>query len=361
MKRTISAFVLFLLVAGLNFAVAQNRATIKFDSLEHNFGTFNEEQGNVSYNFNFKNTGDAPLIVSYVRSSCGCTTPEWTREPVAPGGKGFIRVTYNPRNRPGNFTKTISISSNATNPMVVLKINGKVIPRVKTPEELYPREVGLISMRTNHLAFVQIKDDEVRTDSLEFINLGDKPVSIGIKQAPSYLKVNVEPETVQPGKKGHFVITYDATKKKEYGFVIDRVYLTENGESNYNYSIGVSATIVEDFSKLTPQQLANAPKVNFDERVFNFGEISEGQKVDHVFKITNTGKENLIIRRVRASCGCTAVTPAKTVIEPGNSTELKVEFNSRGKRGRQNKSITVITNDPDQPTTILRVTGNVKS
>ena len=361
MKRIVSVFVLFLFMAGLNFAVAQNRATIKFDNLEHDFGTFKEEQGNVSYDFKFKNTGDAPLIVSYVRSSCGCTTPEWTRKPVAPGEEGFIRVTYNPSNRPGNFTKTISISSNATNPMVVLKIQGKVIPRVKTPEELYPREVGLIRMRTNHLAFVQIKDDEVRTDSLEFINMGDKPVTIGIKQAPPYLKVEIEPKTVEPGKKGHFVVTYDAPKKKEYGFVIDRVYLTENGESNYNYSIGVSATIVEDFSKLTPQQLANSPKVTFDERVFNFGEISEGQKVNHVFKITNTGKSNLVIRRIRASCGCTAVTPAKTVIEPGGSTELNVVFNSQGKRGRQNKSITVITNDPDQPTTILRITGNVKS
>jgi hypothetical protein len=95
--------------------------------------------------------------------------------------------------------------------------------------------------------------------------------------------------------------------------------------------------------------------------VFDFGEITEGDKVKYTFNITNNGNSDLIIRRVKASCGCTAVNPSKNIVKNGEKTELNVVFNSKGKRGRQNKSITVITNDPKQPTTILRVTGNVKS
>ena len=134
-----------------------------------------------------------------------------------------------------------------------------------------------------------------------------------------------------------------------------------NGDDNYRNAVTLSATIQEDFSKLTPEQLANAPVVTFDADSYDFGNIKQGDKVDHTFTIKNTGKNDLIIRNVRSSCGCTAVTPAKTVIPSGESVPLKVEFNSQGKRGRQSKTITVITNDPKNPTSTLRITSNVET
>jgi len=75
--------------------------------------------------------------------------------------------------------------------------------------------------------------------------------------------------------------------------------------------------------------------------------------------LSNNGKSELIIRNIRSSCGCTAVAPSTKVIGPGESAPIKVTFNSRGKRGRQSKSITVITNDPKNPTSRLRVSTNV--
>ena len=78
-------------------------------------------------------------------------------------------------------------------------------------------------------------------------------------------------------------------------------------------------------------------------------------------KITRLLKQSdLIIRNVRSSCGCTAVAPSKNVIAPGETAPIKVTFDSRWKRGRQSKSITVITNDPKTPTNILRVSCNVE-
>ena len=82
-------------------------------------------------------------------------------------------------------------------------------------------------------------------------------------------------------------------------------------------------------------------------------------RVDHNFVVKNIGKSNLIIRKVKASCGCTATNPEKTVLAPGESTNIKTTFNSKGKSGRQNKSVTVVTNDPKSTSTMLRLTGNV--
>ena len=75
--------------------------------------------------------------------------------------------------------------------------------------------------------------------------------------------------------------------------------------------------------------------------------------------LKNEGKSNLIIRKTKASCGCTAIAPENNVIAPGESTKIKTTFNSAGKKGVQNKTITVITNDPENTTIILNVKGEV--
>ena len=79
-------------------------------------GKINEADGRVTTVFEFTNEGMVPLVLTNVRASCGCTTPKWTREPIEPGQKGNITVTYNPNGRPGRFQKTVTITSNATEP-----------------------------------------------------------------------------------------------------------------------------------------------------------------------------------------------------------------------------------------------------
>jgi len=123
--------------------------------------------------------------------------------------------------------------------------------------------------------------------------------------------------------------------------------------------VGVSATIEEDFSHLSAEELAKAPVADFNETSYDFGEMNQGDKKEHTFTLTNNGKTDLIIRRVRSSCGCTAVAPSKSVIAAGETAPIKVTFDSRGKRGRQSKSITVITNDPKTPTSTLRISSQI--
>ena len=115
------------------------------------------------------------------------------------------------------------------------------------------------------------------------------------------------------------MVTFDAKKLNTFGFVMHRIYLNIDGQSSYRNSIGVSATIEEDFSKLTPEELANAPVVSFDEKSHDFGDINQGDQVETTFNIKNDGKRDLIIRRVKTSCGCTAVTPQKNVVPAGES------------------------------------------
>ncbi|PCH53747.1 MAG: hypothetical protein COC22_01765 [Flavobacteriaceae bacterium] len=101
-----------------------------------------------------------------------------------------------------------------------------------------------------------------------------------------------------------------------------------------------------------------SPIIEFDKTDFDFGTINEGDVVDGVFKITNVGKVDLLITNAKASCGCTVPVWPKEAIKPGESAELKFSFNSRGKRGVQNKSITLKTNTA-KVTEVIHLKGTV--
>jgi len=359
MKKSITLLLAILVCIPTLIFAQEAKSRIAFEKLQHNFGTFKEELGVQSVAFNFKNDGKVPLILNNVQASCGCTTPEWTREPVAPGAKGIIKVSYDPRNRPGVFNKTIRVSSNAENADVVLTILGEVTPRARTVEEDFPNEIGPLRAKTNHIAFTAIKEKTVRKDSTEIINNSDQPVQLSFKTPPPHLSAVFKPAKLAPKQKGYLVVTFDANQIQAIGFVMHRIYLNVDGQDDYKNSIAVSTTLEEDFSKLSAEDLKNAPVVSYDMETFDFGDIKPGTKSEHIFNLKNSGKMNLIIRDVKSSCGCTAVSPPKNMVASGETVPLKVVFDSTGKSGRQNKTITVITNDPKNPTTILRISSNI--
>ncbi len=114
-----------LLMCGLTVALAQKPAEIKFDKLTHDFGTFSEKDPVVTCIFTYTNVGELPLVINQAVASCGCTVPEYTKDPVKPGEKGQIKVTYNGTGKfPGHFKKSITIRTNGTVEMTRLYIEG---------------------------------------------------------------------------------------------------------------------------------------------------------------------------------------------------------------------------------------------
>jgi hypothetical protein len=101
--------------------------SIAFDKYKYDFGTIRESDGKVSTVFTFTNLGDAPLIINKVEASCGCTTPEWTREPVVPGRQGYIKATYDPTNRIHFFERSLTVYSTGNPSKVVLRIQGTTL------------------------------------------------------------------------------------------------------------------------------------------------------------------------------------------------------------------------------------------
>jgi hypothetical protein len=122
--------ILFLLVLGAMQLTAQK---IEFEVKEINYGDLMQGDNGLRI-FKFKNTGTAPLIISEVQKTCGCTSPDYTKTPIMPGEAGEIKVSYD-TNRIGQFTKFVIVNSNdPENNAVQLKINGNVKPKENLPE-----------------------------------------------------------------------------------------------------------------------------------------------------------------------------------------------------------------------------------
>ncbi|MDO5105194.1 DUF1573 domain-containing protein [Capnocytophaga sp.] len=120
-------FLTFLFVATFGLiSYAQETAEISFKTEEIDYGKIKAGSDGVRV-FEFTNTGKAPLVITNVSSSCGCTVPSWTKEPIAPGAKGKIEVKYD-TNRVGPISKTVTVTSNAKqNPVKGLRIKGEVV------------------------------------------------------------------------------------------------------------------------------------------------------------------------------------------------------------------------------------------
>ena len=118
-------FLTFVFLAFFGAVAFAQDAEISFKAEEIDYGNIQQGADGIRV-FEFTNTGKAPLVISNVTSSCGCTVPSWTNQPVAPGAKGKIEVTYD-TNRVGPISKTITVTSNAKeNPVKGLRIRGNV-------------------------------------------------------------------------------------------------------------------------------------------------------------------------------------------------------------------------------------------
>ena len=128
-----------LLTASIGFAQEEikpkDKGEMKFEKTRHDFGVFAQDTAVVTYDFVFTNVGKSPLIIHQANASCGCTVPEYTLEPIMPGCKRKITVTYNGKGRrPGVFRKSITIHNNGKQTPVRIYIEGEMIDN--TPVEL---------------------------------------------------------------------------------------------------------------------------------------------------------------------------------------------------------------------------------
>ena len=198
-KRTIS-FILLLLCSVTRIA----QGKLVFGPATWDFGTIREVDGRVSHTFTGENRGDSPLVILDVVTSCGCTVPRFSKQPILPGGKTEITVTYDPANRPGIFNKDLTVYSSERKKIATLTVQGSVTPRPKSLEELYPIDAGGgLRLTTTLNAFAYLYPGHPVQGAIGYVNDSRRTIRLELRPtAASGLLRTAAPTTIAPGERG---------------------------------------------------------------------------------------------------------------------------------------------------------------
>lgn len=208
--------ILFLIVAnllGLCEIVAQD---IVFNKTVYDLDTVSEDEDPVTATYIFTNKTKAPLAVATVRTTCGCTTANYSKAPILPGKQGSINIVYNPAGRPGVFNRSVTVFFSGKENPFVLQVKGYVRPGKPRKYAGYAYVLGKLQLRTTLVRFHPMKlGTQMQKSNVMVINSSNHYLQVGFKtEDPDFSAVMI-PAKLAPGEKGEIVITRRSTEKQK--------------------------------------------------------------------------------------------------------------------------------------------------
>ncbi len=333
---------------------------LQFETQTFDFSTIQEEKGVVACTFNFVNKSKNAYI-DVVKTGQNYIRASYQRDVMAKKAKGSIQIDYDPKGRSGAFSDTIRVKTveKGKDYIYQLVLKGKVEPRQRTIQEIYSMKEGNVRYIRNQKTYNNLTPTKVVKDTFHFFNESTSEMTFVKNNLPPAVKIIYLTPKLAPMTAGILVFEYDASKKNDWGPVWDKIVITTTDTDRPNKTFYITGRILDDFDSWTPKQRQNAPKIKFSTEEYQFGTVTEGTDVEHVFVISNEGKSTLYLRKLKQSCSCTLVKPEKMELEPGESTNVKAIFKTSNKKGKQLRTIDVICNDPERPSTTLKITGVV--
>lgn len=335
---------------------------VKFEEKVHDFGDLLLTDKSVSCKFKFKNISKKPVVVHNVVSSCGCTVPHWTREPVKPGDTGTIEVTFKNDQGAYPFSKSITAYISGINRPVILHIKGVVYGKKMTLKEMYTHTIGgVLGTRETSMLLGNMYQGKAKSDATSIANLTKKPVKVEVISEDPALSVAVVPNPIPANSKASLAYTVNTAKgEKKWGnndyfasFVIDGKPAPEK--------IKVQATIAESFDGYTQAQKEKGPVPGFVQGYWDLKEVKKGEVLEHTVTVKNTGKSQLIIYKIDSDDGRTT-TQAKVPIKvaPGKSTDIKIKYDTTTQTGEFVSIVTFTTNSPLRPRLDFFINGFIE-
>ncbi|MDR1919276.1 MAG: DUF1573 domain-containing protein [Tannerellaceae bacterium] len=368
-KQVITVFTILLLIGSA--AYAQKGAIIASDTQTFDFGFIAEADGLATHSFTIKNTGTAPLVINRITASCGCAQPDWSKAPIAPGGTGEVKISYNPKGRPGPFHKSIAIHSNAKNERLTLYIKGAVKSRtVEQPLITYPYSIGNLKLQTKTIEYARIYPGQALEETIRIKNEGKEALRIHLPKTPDYISVEISPDTLKPEETGEISILFHTDEIKKMGRIASFLPLAieSAGKKKTEGAIQVAANIINNFGRISAADKAKAPVAQFSLTLLDFGKLPEksgglisfigiGGKESESLTITNTGQSPLLIYSVSCDNELIEISGGKKELKPGASSTYKVSLQPKEVKAKLEAFIHIVCNDPNGPVRLIKVTA----
>ena len=311
--------------------------------------------------YSITNGGDQPLVLTDVQPDCDCTVAKWTETPIAPNGKGEVSVTFD-ASILGTFDKGVAVYTNAEPHVAYLRFTGQVMTEVKDYTRTHPYKFGDVRIDTTEVSFPDVQRGTYPTMRIGVANEGDRPYEPVLMHLPSYVTQKAEPAVLQPYEHGEIVLTLESDLLDDYGLIQSSVYLSRFqgdivGQDN---ELPLSVVILPDFTSLSSELKSRMPVITLSTHNVNLSaQLAKKTSAKQDIVVYNRGQSPLTILKVQVFNTAVGVDLKKNVLEPGESTKLRISVNKRA-IGRDNRHLRVllITNDVLHPKVEINIKAN---
>lgn len=329
------------------FAFSYNTIIAQSDHYEWDFGDISEDKGYVEHVFSMVNNTLAPIVITGVHSSCGCTTTSYTEKPIIPREQWFINVQFNPIGLAGVVNKHIIVKLNNGKRMV-FTIKGNILPHKKTVEELYRIKIcDAVRADQNVLLWGYVYQNQKKYKSIKLINVSYKDILIDVKRIDCksvHPKLYV-PKLLKPNIVDSIVFEY--FPRLDYGIINNEFQLIINGKAS-NVKVQTKAIFIDDFNETTH------PKIKISDFFIRLNSLKYKS-----ITISNTGDAPLIIRDIDCQNKIMINIKPGDIIYPGETKEYSISINSSNTFTKIDSGYIILTvNDPIKPINEIYVISN---
>ena len=337
---------------------------LRFEHDVWDFGEIREVDGRVCHTFRATNQGAQPVVIERIYTSCGCTSTEYSKQPVRKGQQAEVKVCFDPAGRPGEFEKRVNVILNGGRRQTVT-VRGVVEGRPRTVEDDYPYYM-VRGLRVDNATFGMgtVQHGAAQSTIINYVNTSERTIRPKVKyQLRSGVLRVAMPERIASGERGQITLTYDLqAESQRYGNLVDKFTIEVDGRES-EHAVYVAAIAVDDFSIVNYDA---APTAEVSERLHDFGVIAaDCGELRYRVTIRNLGDEELIIRWVEPKDeGFYVTLRPGTRIKSGDKVTFEAVLNPEYYTTAEiSDAVAVVTNDPMRPYRQFRVAarrGNVK-
>lgn len=356
-KHSLAIFYVFLIFCAY-ISGCQGTSVLQADREEIVLGKVTDN-ARIPFFFYLVNQGRMDVIVKDVRSSVSNVILKDYPDMVKAGDTAKVEMILVANGMDGAFAIKLDVVTEAKKQPRSLLLKGFVEKTPETIEQRCKAVFGLLRVEKRDIDFGRVKMHKEYRDTLLVYNPTDKIVKVDVVNHSDLVKAELLDDEIYPGKASWLEVRFRADDSLCLGKCYENVVCMIGEKERTTGLLAVGADVVENFELLSEDELKNAPVLYVEQPKFDFGKIRQGTEVTHAFVLKNQGKRNLIIRKVQAACGCTAVVDGQRVIAPGASVPLDVVYKSAGREGAQQKSILLFTNDPEHSEVKLWISGTV--
>lgn len=324
----------------------------------YDFGLMKEADGPKSGSVRFVNSGPEPIAVVGARPSCGCTSVDFSDEPVAPGDTAVISFTYDPYGRPGKFDKSIRVYI-GENDSYKIGIVGNVLGTPESLNQMYPHEAGPLRLSDIRINAGEMTTGTSRNFFIRAYNQTLDSVAPAWKVDNPALVVNCSEPKIGPGDIAVFALFFNASDVNEMGDIsIPFTIWSDSSDKATAQEVEFVAKVTPDFSKWTPEQVDNGPRCYLLPAKLDVGILTGDGSKAISFLVENQGKGKMNLFRITPKSDAVSVKRKPTQIKPSKAEEVKLTLLlERIPEGPFNIPVEVITDDPLHPVSTLSIVG----